>query len=179
MKLKLLLLTFFINIYSEPYPIDYWAVDPGMSNVNVSLNGKYISYEKKASKRSSVQLEILETNNLSAEPFVVTGDVMEIITSDWVSDDQLVIIFRQQVRDSIEGFNQGVYSYKAVKLDLVSKKFTELDKNRSVGSGKVFSTRVVNILPGDPDTILISYAEAQRGQAMKSQHCLTQQTPGK
>ena len=42
MKLKLLLLTFFININSEPYPIDYWAVDPGMSNVNVSLNVKYI-----------------------------------------------------------------------------------------------------------------------------------------
>ena len=168
MKLKLLLLTFFINIYSEPYPIDYWAVDPGMSNVNVSLNGKYISYEKKASKRSSVQLEILETNNLSAEPFVITGDVMEIITSDWVSDDQLVIIFRQQVRDSIEGFNQGIFSYKAVKLDLVTKEFTELDKNRSVGSGKVFSTRVANILPGDPNTILISYSEAQRGQAFKN-----------
>ena len=92
MKLKLFLPVFFIiNISADPYPIDYWAVDPGMSNVNVSLNGKYISYEK-ASKRSDVQLEILETDNLSSEPFIVTGDVMEIITSDWVSDDQLIII---------------------------------------------------------------------------------------
>ena len=169
MKLKLFLPVFFIiNIFGEPYPIDYWAVDPGMSNVNVSLNGKYISYEKKASKRSDVQLEILETDNLSSEPFIVTGDVMEIITSDWVSDDQLIIIFRQQVRDSIEGFNQGIYSYKAVKLDLDTKKFTELDKNRTVGSGKVFSTRVTNILPDDPNTILISYAEAQRGQTFRN-----------
>jgi dipeptidyl aminopeptidase/acylaminoacyl peptidase len=169
MKLKLFLPVFFIiNIFADPYPIDYWAVDPGMSNVNVSLNGKYISYEKKASKRSDVQLEILETDNLSSEPFIVTGDVMEIITSDWVSDDQLIIIFRQQVRDSIEGFNQGIYSYKAVKLDLDTKKFTELDKNRTVGSGKVFSTRVTNILPNDPNTILISYAEAQRGQTFRN-----------
>ena len=169
MKLKLFLPVFFIiNISADPYPIDYWAVDPGMSNVNVSLNGKYISYEKKASKRSDVQLEILQTDNLSAEPFIVTGDVMEIITSDWVGDDQLIIIFRQQVRDSIEGFNQGIYSYKAVKLDLDTKKFTELDKNRTVGSGKVFSTRVTNVLPDDPNTILISYAEAQRGQTFRN-----------
>ena len=155
-------------LYSEPYPIDYWAVDQGMNNVSVSLGGNYLAYEKKPSKNSNIQIEILETNNLEKEPFIVSGDVMEVITFDWVSDDQMIVIFRQQVRDSIEGFNQGIFSYKAVKLDLKSKKFTELDKSRTVGAGKVFSTRVVNILPDQPNTILISYAEAQRGQSFRN-----------
>lgn len=168
MKKLLTLLLITLNIHTEPYPVDYWAVDPGMENVTVSLNGSYLAYEKKASKTSQVQIEILETDNLSKKPFVVTGDVMEIITSDWISDDQMIIIFRQKVRDGIEGFNQGIYSYKAVKLDLESKKFTELDKNRSVGTGKIFSTRVANILPNDPNNILISYSEAQRGQTFRN-----------
>ena len=169
MRYRLILTTFLaLNLYSEPYPIDYWAVDPGMSNVTVSLNGTYLAYEKKASKRSSIQIEILETNNLTKYPFIVSGDVMEIIAYDWVSDDQMIIIFRQQVRESITGFNEGIYSYKAVQLDLASQKFTELDKNRTVGAGKVFSTRVANILPNEPNKILISYAEAQRGQSFRN-----------
>ena len=169
MTYRLILTTFLtLNLFSEPYPIDYWAVDPGMSNATVSLNGTYLAYEKKASKLSSIQIEILETNNLTKDPFIVSGDVMEIIAYDWVSDDQMIIIFRQQVRESITGFNEGIYSYKAVQLDLSSQKFTELDKNRTVGAGKVFSTRVANILPNEPNKILISYAEAQRGQSFRN-----------
>lgn len=151
----------------EPYPVDYWAVGDGLNDVQVSLEGKYLSFEKIPSKTSPREVHILEVDNLSKPPFVLGGEKMDVENYYWVSDEHMVVIFSQKVRQGIQGFNQGVFSYKAALLNLKTQKFKELDNDRAVGSGKRFSTRVVDVLPSRKDEIIISYAEAQRGQSFK------------
>lgn len=164
-----ILFLFSLNIISaEPYPNEYWAVGSGINDVQVSLDGKYLSFEKIPSRTSPKEIHILETDNLSKTPIVIGGEKMDVENYYWVSDQHMVVLFSQQVRKGIEGFNAGVFNYKTALLNVKTQKFKELDNDRSVGSGKVFSTRLVNILPTKKDQVIISYAEAQRGQSFKN-----------
>ena len=153
---------------SEPYPLEYWATGNGLNGVQVSLEGSYLSFEKIPSRTSPKEIHILETDNLSKTPIVIGGTKMDVEQYYWVSDQHMVVVFSQQVRKGIEGFNQGVFNYKTALLNVKTQKFKELDRDRSVGAGKRFSTRLVDILPERKDEIIISYAEAQRGQSFKS-----------
>lgn len=152
----------------EPYPLEYWATGNGLNGVQVSLEGSYLSFEKIPSRTSPKEIHILETDNLSKTPMVIGGTKMDVEQYYWVSDQHMVVVFSQQVRKGIEGFNQGVFNYKTALLNVKTQKFKELDRDRSVGAGKRFSTRLVDILPERKDEIIISYAEAQRGQSFKS-----------
>ena len=152
----------------EPYPLEYWATGNGLNDVQVSLEGSYLSFEKIPSRTSPKEIHILETDNLSKTPMVIGGTKMDVEQYFWVSDQHMVVVFSQQVRKGIEGFNQGVFNYKTALLNVKTQKFKELDRDRSVGAGKRFSTRLVDILPERKDEIIISYAEAQRGQSFKS-----------
>lgn len=153
---------------SEPYPLEYWATGNGLNDVQVSLEGSYLSFEKIPSRTSPKEIHILETDNLSKIPMVIGGTKMDVEQYFWVSDQHMVVVFRQQVRKGIEGFNQGVFNYKTAMLNVKTKKYKELDRDRSLGAGKRFSTRLVDILPERKDEIIISYAEAQRGQPFKN-----------
>ena len=152
----------------EPYPIEYWAVESGLNDVQVSLDGKYMSFEKIPSKTSPREIHILEVDNLSKPPFVIGGEKMDVQNYYWVSDQHMVVVFSQKVRQGIKGFNQGIFNYKTALLNLKTQKFKELDNDRAVGAGKRFATRLVDRLPSRKDEIIISYAEAQRGQSFKN-----------
>jgi dipeptidyl aminopeptidase/acylaminoacyl peptidase len=167
--LSLIYILFPLNALSaDPYPIEYWAVGNGLNDVQVSLEGTYLSFEKIPSRTSPKEIHILETDNLSSTPMVIGGTKMDVEQYYWVSDTHMVVVFSQQVRKGIEGFNQGVFNYKTALLNVKTQKFKELDNDRSVGSGKRFATRLVDILPERKDEVIISYAEAQRGQSFKN-----------
>ena len=68
----------------EPYPIEYWAVESGLNDVQVSLDGKYMSFEKIPSKTSPREIHILEVDNLSKPPFVIGGEKMDVQNYYWV-----------------------------------------------------------------------------------------------
>lgn len=134
-------------VAAEPYPLEYFALREVVSNVEVSPDGKNVAMLKILSRGGNPVLYVHDTKDLEADPFVVDSDIMEIRSYGWVSDTNIVVIFRQKVRDKIGGQNEGVYDSKIALLSIKSKSFDEFD---------VGYPNVENILPNDPNKIIIS-----------------------
>jgi dipeptidyl aminopeptidase/acylaminoacyl peptidase len=134
----------------EPYPLEYWALRPVINNVQVSPDGKYVGLMKIPSKDGNPIIEVYEAADLKKEPFRLNADPMEITDFYWVSEKDIVFTLRQQVRDRIEGFNQGVYEDRLAVVDVVKEKIRSFDESNAT---------VENLLPNDPDKIIISFQE--------------------
>ena len=134
----------------EPYPLEYWALRPVISNVAVSPDGKYLGLVKIPSKDGNPVIEIYDAADLGKEPFRLDADPMEIQGFNWVSDRDLLFSLRQKVRDRIEGFNRGVYEYKLAVLDVEAQKMRSFESERSA---------IVNILPKQPNKVILAVAE--------------------
>jgi dipeptidyl aminopeptidase/acylaminoacyl peptidase len=136
-----------VSVTAEPYPLEYFALREVVSNVEVSPDGKRVAMLKILSRGGNPVLYVHDTNDLDADPLVVDADAMEIRSYGWVSDRNMVVIFRQKVRDKIDGQNQGVYETKIALLNIDSKQFDEFN---------VGYPSVENILPNDTNRIIIS-----------------------
>lgn len=134
----------------EPYPLDYWALRAVINNVQVSPDGKYLGLMKIPSKDGNPIIEVYETSDLDKEPFRLNADPMEITNFYWVSDKDIVFTLRQQVRDKIEGFNEGVYENRLAIVDVAKEKIRSFDESNAV---------VENLLPNKPNKIIISFQE--------------------
>ena len=107
--IALLLVTLVSTLtFAEPYPLDYWARRSAISNVELSPTGDHLGLLKIPARGENPVIEVYDTNDLSAEPFRVNANPMEIVNFSWVDDNNLVFRARQQVRDKIDGFNEGI-----------------------------------------------------------------------
>lgn len=135
---------------ATPYPIDQWARRAAISNIQISPDGRYLGLQKVSGKGANPVIEIYNTDDLSAEPFRVNATPMEIISFDWVSEDNFVFRARQKVRDQVEGFNRGVYETRIALVD-VGEKAIEVIEERDPS--------IVSVLPEKPGKIMISFSE--------------------
>jgi dipeptidyl aminopeptidase/acylaminoacyl peptidase len=142
---------------AEPYPLEYWALRDVISNVQVSPDGKRVALLRIPNRDGDPVLEVYDASDFDAEPFRMDGGKMEITQLFWVGDQDIIVRFRQKVRDKIEGFNQGVYEYKLARLDVVDK---EIEQFREV------NPTIENLLPGDPDKVIISFNPSGRDKSM-------------
>ena len=94
---------------TEPYPLEEWAKRADMSNVSLSPDGEKLAFLKIPTKDGNPILEIYDANDLSARPFKMNADPMEMTRFYWATDDSIIFSARLQVRNKIDGFNQGVY----------------------------------------------------------------------
>lgn len=130
-----------------PFPLEVFAQRATIDNVEISPNGKKLAMMHILEKKGNPILEIYDVDNIKKAPFRVNADPMEIITYGWLSDNDIILRFRQKVRDKIDGFNRGVYEYKLAKLDLRTNKIKEY---RELGAN------VASILPKKPNKIIFS-----------------------
>ncbi|MCY4012845.1 MAG: prolyl oligopeptidase family serine peptidase [Gammaproteobacteria bacterium] len=135
---------------SEPYPLEHWAMRAVISNVAVSPDGNHLALMKIASKDGDPIIEIYDAADLTKEPFRLDADPMEIAGFYWASDRDILFTLRQQVRDKIEGFNQGVYEFRLAVLDVDAKKMRSFAGERAT---------VVNILPSEPNKVIVAVQE--------------------
>jgi dipeptidyl aminopeptidase/acylaminoacyl peptidase len=151
----LFLSSLFISTKSEaePYPLEYFALRDVMSNVTLSPDGKTLALMTNPTKKGNPILEIYDASDLTKEPFRVGGEKMEIVGYNWVSNTNLVLNFRQKVRDEIDGFNQGVFESKLAKLDIIKKKIKEL---------KETNARVVHVLPKKKEKVILAFSPGGR-----------------
>ena len=168
MKKFLFLFVLLTNqLFSNTYPIDNWAVDDAMSGVDISNDGKYISFMQKLSKESDPVLKIYKSDDLSADPYILGGETLEIIQSSWVGNESIVVVFRGKARDQIEGFNRGIYEYRVALFNMETKEFKKLDDRGLGTTGASFSIGLQGILPNEDDYVLISYREFRRNSSFK------------
>ena len=135
---------------SVPYPLDYFAMRPVIRNVSLSPDGKYVALIKIPSKDGDPLVEVYESSDLTKEPFRMNADPMEITGFRWVSDADIVFDLRQQVRDKIEGFDQGTFEFKLGLLNMETKKLKSFDEG---------GISVAHRLPQEPRKIIISMQE--------------------
>lgn len=135
---------------AEPYPLEYWALRAVMTNVEVSPDGIYLGLMKIPNREGNAIIEVYEAADLTKEPFRVNAEPMEIRSFDWVSDTNMVVSLREQVRDRIEGYNEGVYETRIASLDVEERDFHTFDER---------GVTVEHLLPKEPDKIIISFNE--------------------
>ena len=132
----------------EPYPLKYWALRDVVSNVRISPDGNYLALMKIPTRDANPVIEIYNTSDFEKKPFVFNADPMEITSFYWVGDQDMIVRFRQRVRDKIDGFNQGVYETKLALLDV---------KEESVEQFRETNPSVVNLLPNKPNKVILSF----------------------
>lgn len=131
-------------------PLEVFALRDVINHVRLSPDGKKLSSMKIPNRDANPIIEIYDTRNLTAKPFVIDANPMEITNQYWAANDKLIFTLRQKVRDKIEGFNQGVYETKIAILNVKKKKFKTFDEKNLMVEG---------LLPDKPNKILVSYTQ--------------------
>jgi dipeptidyl aminopeptidase/acylaminoacyl peptidase len=134
----------------EPYPLEEWAKRADMSNVRLSPDGEKLALLRIPTKDGNPILEIYDANDLGARPFKMDAKPMEMTNFSWATDNIIIFTARLQVRDKIDGFNEGVYEYSGgvLTLDKDPKK-SKWSKISEIGS-------IRSTLPKKPDKVLIA-----------------------
>lgn len=146
---------------AKPYPIEYWAAPNFMSNVSVSPDGKYVAFVKAESQNGDNIIEIYEASNMSKDPVRVGAKSMNLRGFSWIGNDQMTVSFDKQVSDRIRGFNQGAFRGKLALYSVSSNEFREL-------SGDNFGLQLINVLPDEPNHVLVRWTEFEEGQSFRA-----------
>lgn len=132
----------------EPYPLEYWALRAVISNVNISPDGEHMALLKIANKDANPILEVYDASDLTKDPFRLNADPMEITGYFWVSDNNIIVTLRQQVRDRIDGFNEGVYEGRIALLDIEKEEIKQFNET---------SPSIEGLLPDEPNKVILSF----------------------
>ena len=140
------------EVSAEPYPLDYWARRSAVTGVSLSPDGSQFALTRILERGGNPIIELYDSDNLEAEPLRIDSSPMEILPGvRWIDDDVFLFTARQQVREIIEGFNQGVYEYQNVKYDG--------SKRNPIGRIRQDFFRVEEVLPDKKNKIIISIQE--------------------
>ncbi len=165
--LSLIGLAFSVQSIDQPYAIEEWAKRSDISNVSLSPDGNKLALMKIPSKDGMPVLEIYNANDLSEKPFIMNAKPMEMTGFDWVTNSQIIFTARLQVRDMIDGWNQGVYDYAGGLLTLDK----DPKKSKSTKISDNFSVR--STLPTKPNKVLIAVREKTGTKASSKKSRIT------
>ena len=134
----------------QPYPLEEWAKRASTSNISLSPDGNKIAMLRINKVGENPVLEVYNANDLSAKPFRMDSDPMELRGARWVSDDEIIFNARQKVRDKIDGFNQGVYE---TQTNVISFRGDKVKMTRASKIG-----RIASLLPKSKNRVIVSGA---------------------
>ena len=149
-----------------------FAMDPAMTQVAVSPDGKSVAAVQRFSKDGDKFLLIYDAADLAAKPVTLSADPMEIASFFWANNEYLVVSFLQDV-DMLE--NLGIHTRlvsRRASIDKAGKQWTPLPTRR-VDRRSEFSKWVHNLqgsgilsrMRWDDDHILLVYDDDQKGVA--------------
>lgn len=131
-------------------PVDVWALRDVVDQVQISPDGKHLLVHKVESREGGYLLEIYKTDDLSKPLRRLAADPMEIVSAQWVSNDVIFGTAWQVNRKTVKGPEEDVRDYRTYSYSLERNKFTNVDGNFGI----------VNLLPNDPDNVLVSTGTA-------------------
>lgn len=138
-----------LAVQGEVVPLEYFATYPAVADVSLSPDGEHLAMRRLTARDGDYIIEVYSTDDFSADPVRLGADRMEVLGVSWVSPEYLLVNFRQQVRDRIEGVNQGVYEFKRAIVHWSGEGgFRALDDD----------VRIVRRMAEDPEHIIIRTA---------------------
>lgn len=141
-----------------------FAMDPQMTSVAVSPDGKSVGAVQRFSKDGDKFLLIYDTADLAAKPVTLSADPMEIMGFFWANDERLVVWFRQEV-DMLEDLGVPTRQvFRWASIDKAGKEWTPLP-SRKLDRRSEFAKWANNLQAGgilsrmkwDEDHILLVY----------------------
>lgn len=136
----------------EPLPIDAW-LNTDIVGASLSHDGTYLGVLREDKEREGHRVIWVYTFNDdgSLQLFKrINSENMRIGGLTWLSDHQFIMGLRQQVRNRIDGFNQGVYQGRSQVVDLAKGKFIALP---------IQNPGIEHLLPKQPNKIIVSEDE--------------------
>lgn len=161
---------------SKPIPVDELARQPALQSISMSPDGKHlVGLIESPTDKDETALAAWDTNSLASGPKVVTpsGERMKFIAAFALKADKILAVARQEWTGDLGGCGEGkivgstrTFVTKAYLTGDDQKKFDEAfasDKVRNIGVsestrrclGISGTARLVNMLPLDPDNVII------------------------
>ena len=134
---------------AQTVPVDVWALRSVVSTVQVSPDGQHLLVLKNESREGEYVLEIYKTVDLSKPIRRLNADPMEIIGASWISDNHIFGTAWQATRKSVPRPEADVQDFLSYTYNLEQNKFSKIEGNFGI----------TNLLPNDPDNILISQSK--------------------
>lgn len=131
-------------------PVDVWALRNVVNTVEVSPDGQHVLVHVNPSREGEYLLQIYKTSDLTKPYRTLNADPMELTNATWVSDNVILGQAWQVKRKKVKGPEDDVREYALLTYDLEKNKFNQIRGSFSL----------VNTLPDEPDTILISTGRA-------------------
>ena len=124
-------------------------------------------------------VDVYETEHIDRNPHTLGSEHMDIISVDWANDERLLVRTRQpvEVPGRRIGYNRAgigaagkvkTYAFKLLSVRLHGGRWVELPSKSNITRfafetfvQRLFSPRVVSLLPTEPDWILIEWFNAE------------------
>ena len=108
-----------------------FAMDPAMTQVAVSPDGKSVAAVQRFSKDGDKFLLIYDAADLAAKPVTLSADPMEIMSFFWANSERLVVSFRQEV-DVLKdwGLADTRQVFRRASIDKAGKEWVPLPRRR-------------------------------------------------
>lgn len=136
-------------VAKEPLPVSSW-LNTDIIGASLSHDGTYLGVLREDQEREGHRViwvyTFAEDGSLVLERRV-NSENMRIGGFNWLSDHHFIMGLRQQVRNRIDGFNQGVYSGKSQVVDLAKGEFIGLP---------IENPGIEHMLPNEPFKIIVS-----------------------
>ena len=115
-------------VAKAPLPIDAW-LNTDIVGASLSHDGTYLGVLREDKEREGHRVIWVYTFDEEGNLQLfrrVNSENMRIGAFTWLSDKHFIMGLRQQVRNQIDGFNQGVYKGKSQVVDLAAGEFIPL-----------------------------------------------------
>lgn len=134
---------------------DELATRPAIPQVTVSPDGTKIAYRVAQSKKGDYAIEVREIANMAKKPVRLGSAKMDITGFSWISDDQILVNFRQQTGRQVKKQNRGTFQGQTAIMN-------------ADGSGRPVTLypdlEVISEMVSDPGSVLVRTRRGQRGR---------------
>ena len=140
------------NTLREPLPVEAW-VTTDIADAELSPEGTYLAVLREDPEREGHKVVWVYTFNEDGSLKLhrrVNSQNMRIGAFSWLSDQHLLMGLTQQVRNNIDGFNQGVYEGKTQGVDVVEGGFFGIPLS---------NPGIEHPLPNEPFKLIVSESQ--------------------
>ena len=154
LAVALTLLTIMPNSYAQSAvgatvvnSIEPFTIMPALRNVAVSPNGQKLAFVRATSKDGDYIIEIADLTQAKSDPVRLGADRMLVSGVNWLSDDKVLVIFRQLLKTGAT--KRWVNKVAITNADGKGGWMVPFKDNPRAGF------TVVDLLPDNPDEILV------------------------
>ena len=136
-------------VAKDPLPIDAW-LETDVVAASLSHDGTYLGVLREDKEREGHRVIWVYTFDDESNLVLhrrINSTTMRIGAFTWLSDTHFIMGLRQQVRNRIDGFNQGVYRGKSQIVDLAEGEFVALP---------IQNAGIEHPLPNQPTKLIVS-----------------------